>query len=356
MTLAGKSVRDVALDALMLPFDDGTLAWPADPRRVAFLRARAGPALPAQAAQWSCEQGFRPAADQLLDAGLQLVPTLHHGAFDCVLVLPPRQRQEARALLARAASLLAPGACLVAAQHNDEGARSMQGDLARLLGNVQAVSKHHCRVAWALRDADAHESPHADPALAAAWLADDQPRALGSDGLLRRPGVFAWDRLDPGSALLIDALPADLQGRAADLGAGVGALSVELLRRCPGITALDLFEAEARALALARANVEALAPDIPVGYHWHDVPRGIPGRYDTIVMNPPFHTGRAADPSLGLGFIAAASAALAPGGRLLLVANRHLPYEAALGAGFASVQRLREADGFKVVDARKAAA
>src|SRR3546814_1432619 len=38
-------------------------------------------------------------------------------------------------------------------------------------------------------------------------------------------------------------LPADLHGHAADLGAGGGYLSVELLQRCPGITALDLFEA-----------------------------------------------------------------------------------------------------------------
>jgi 16S rRNA (guanine1207-N2)-methyltransferase len=364
VTGAGRSARDAALDALMLPFDDGALAWPADPRRVAFLRARAGVALPAQAAHWQCEQGFRPAADALLASGLQLLPTLQQGAFDCVLALPPRQRQESRALLARALALLAPGGCLVAAQRNDEGARSMHDDLDRLVGGVQAASKHHCRVAWATRpnpaagagEKFAPADRHPDAALATAWLADDQPRALGSDGLLRRPGLFAWDRLDAGSALLIDALPADLHGRAADLGAGVGALSVALLRRCPAITTLDLFEAEARALELARANVQASSPDIPVGYHWHDVSRGLPDRFDTIVMNPPFHTGRAAEPALGLAFIAAASDALAPGGRLVLVANRQLPYETALAAGFASVRRLRDADGFKVVEARKATA
>ena len=349
MTVVGKAARDLALDTLLLPFGAGTLAWPADPRRVCFLRARAGDALPLDARAWRCEQGFRPHADRLLAAGLQLVPTITHGEFDLALVLPPRQRQESRALLARAAGLLAPGGGLVAAQHNDEGARSMQDDLARLVGDAQAVSKHHCRVAWVARNGRG-----VDAARAAAWLADDQPRPLGVDGLLRRPCLFAWDRLDPGSALLIDVLPPDLAGRAADLGAGVGALSVELLRRCPGIVSLDLFEAESRALDLARANVDALAPDIPVAYHWHDVARGVPGRFDVVVMNPPFHAGRAAEPTLGNAFIAAAAWALAPGGRLLLVANRHLPYEAALGTGFASVRRLREADGFKVIEARKA--
>ena len=352
MTVAGKAARDLALDTLLLPFDTGVLDWPADPRRVCFLRARAGEALPHDAAAWHCEQSFRSSADRLLAGGLQVVPTLTQGAFDFALVLPPRQRQESRALLARAAGLLAPAGCLVAAQRNDEGARSMQDDLAGLIGTgVQALSKHHCRVAWGRLSAQG-----IDATQAAAWLSDDRPRALGVDGLLRRPGVFAWDRLDPGSALLIDCLPPDLAGRAADLGAGVGALSVELLHRCPGIVALDLFEAEARALELARANVDALSPDIPVAYHWHDVARGVPGRFDVIVMNPPFHAGRAAEPALGHAFIAAAASALAPGGRLLLVANRHLPYEAALGAGFASVRVLREADGFKVILARRAPA
>ncbi len=345
---SNRAARDVALDTLMLPFQDGSVTWPADPPGVLFLRARAGASLPRDAAHWSCEQSFRPWADGLLQAGLALVPMVASGAFARVLLLPQRQRQESRALLARASRLLAPDGMLVVAQHNDEGARSLQDDMHGLFGTVNALSKNHCRAVWA-------SAGTVDAALADAWLADDSPRPMGADGLLRRPGVFAWDRLDVGSALLIDALPTDLSGHVADLGAGVGALSVELLHRCPGIRALDLFEAEGRALDLARANIEALSPDIPVDYHWRDVAAGIQGRFDAIVMNPPFHTGRAADPGLGQAFIAAAASSLVSGGRLLLVANRHLPYEATLGAAFTHVHRLREADGFKVVEARRSA-
>lgn len=343
---SNRAARDAALDTLMLPFQDGSLAWPADPDGVLFLRARAGSSLPPEAVRWNCEQTFRPWADGLMRAGMALQPTVAQGAFSRILLLSPRQRQESRALLARASRLLAADGVLVAAQHNDDGARSLQEDMRALFATVHATSKHHCRAVWA-------GAGTVDAALADAWLAEDLPRPMGSDGLLRRPGVFAWDRLDIGSALLIDALPADLAGHVADLGAGVGALSVELLRRCPGIRALDVFEAEARALELARANIQALAPDIPIEYHWRDVAAGIEGHFDAIVMNPPFHTGRAADPGLGQAFIAAAASALVPGGRLLLVANRHLPYEAALGAAFSHVQRIREADGFKVVEARK---
>lgn len=359
---ASPATRDVALDTLLLPFAEGALAWPA-PERVLFLRARHGAGLPREATGWRVEQSFRPHADALIAAGIPVEPEHASGDFDLVLLLPPRQRQESRALLARAWQRLAPGGTLVAAQRNDEGARSLQDDVARLFGPVQALAKHHCRAIVARRDADVGDAravagtvPDAAAALAAAWLADDAPRPVGAAALLSRPGVFAWDHVDRGSALLVDALPPDLCGRAADLGAGIGVLSLALLSRCPGLVSLELYEAEARALALARANVDARDPDIPVGYHWHDVTRGLPARYDTIVSNPPFHVGRDPDPALGQAFIAAAAAALAPGGRLWLVANRQLPYEGTLGAGFASVRCVLERDGYKIVEARRTGA
>ncbi|HRN59764.1 MAG TPA: class I SAM-dependent methyltransferase, partial [Chiayiivirga sp.] len=171
-----------------------------------------------------------------------------------------------------------------------------------------------------------------------------------------RPGLFAWDRVDAASALLAEHLPVGLAGRVADAGAGWGYLSTALLRRCPGIAALDLFEADARALEPARRNLEdALAgrTDVAIRAHWHDVTAGLPGPFDAVVMNPPFHVGRADDPALGRAFIASAAAALAPGGALWLVANRHLPYEAELEARFGTVRRIAERDGFKVIHAKE---
>ena len=55
-------------------------------------------------------------------------------------------------------------------------------------------------------------------------------------------------------------------------------------------------------------------------------------RYTRIIMNPPFHTGQATDVDLGRAFLRVASASLKRGGKLMLVANRQLPYEAALEA------------------------
>ncbi len=345
------STSDPALDALFLPFATGALAWPAGP--VLFLRAREGVAMRQfPLAQLVCEQSFKPFADELERGGLQVVADAaaadtRHAA---VLVLPPRQREEARALLARALSLAAPGGVVVASITNNEGAKSGEADLRQLAGIGGSVTKYHCRTFWTRPLESAH-----DAALQARWLALDAPRPILDGRFRSRPGLFAWDRIDPASALLAQHLPADLSGDGADLGAGYGYLSAEVLARCAGVRALHLYEAEARALALARHNLrDATAP---LDYRWHDVTTGLPQRYDFIVSNPPFHTQSRADrPDIGRRFIAVAAEALKPGGRLYLVANRHLPYEQTLDAGFGQLRVLAERDGFKVIEAVKAPA
>lgn len=339
--------EDPALQALMLPFADGTLAWPGD--GALFLRARDGWPLHERALPGLvCEQSFKPDADALQRSGFELRAP-DDIRYPLVLVLPPRQRDEARALFAQALARLQPGGIVVASMANDAGAKSGEADLAHIAGPVASRSKHKCRVFWA------QPAPGSgDAELAAQWRALDAPRKVAGGRFLSRPGVFAWDRIDAASALLAEYLPGDLAGRAADLGAGHGYLSVELLQRCAGITAIDLYEAEARALELARENLAPFASQAAIDFRWHDVTAGLPQRYDVIVSNPPFHAqGSTARPDIGRAFIAAAAQALAPGGRLWLVANRHLPYEQVLDASFGSVRIVAQRDGFKVVEAVK---
>ena len=342
------AASDPSLTALFVPFERGAVALTAD-ARVLVLRARDGAALRARAtAGWQCVQSFKPYADALNRAGLAVSAAPAGTGFDAVLLLPPRQRDEARALFADGLARLRAGGLLLASVGNDEGARSAQADLARLAGPLQAESKHHCRVFWT-------EAARTDAALLARWQALDAVQPIAG-GWVSRPGLFAWNRIDPGSALLARHLPATLGGRVADFGGGWGYLSCELLARCAAVRTLDLFEAEARALAPAQANLErsnaGRAQSAALALHWHDVGAGVPGRFDVVVSNPPFHERRADQPELGQRFIAAAAAALADDGSLWLVANRHLPYEATLMQQFRVVDTVAAADGYKVFAAQ----
>lgn len=342
---------EAQLDALFLPFASGELPSPGDGRTL-FLRARDGASLRAFArADWLYEQSFRPFADELRRAGRTVGEAAEGERFATVLLLPPRQRDEARASFARAAGHVDPGGIVLAAVPNAEGAKSAEADFVRLFGAVRSLSKHKCRVFWATAGSTI------DTALLEEWSAFDAPRRIPG-GYLSRPGLFAWDRIDTASALLAAHLPTDLHGRVADLGAGYGYLAAQVVARCPAVTSIDLYEAEARALEPARTNLaEAVAASgraVDVDVHWHDVTAGLPRRYDAIVSNPPFHQGRADLPELGRAFIEAAADALLPRGRLWLVANRHLPYEATLASRFAQVHTVAMQDGFKVIEAVRA--
>ena len=347
--VAAAPVDDV-LDALFLPLEQGILRLPAD-ARVLFLRARDGFRLREMAKPgWRGEQSFKPFAEALERSRFRVDAQVGGEHFDLVLVLPPRQRDEARALFARAVQLAAPGGVVLACVPNAEGAKSAQADLAVLAKQGGQLSKHKCRVFWTVPLDGTH-----DTALQAEWLALDTPRRNAA-GYWSRPGLFAWDRIDAASALLAAHLPRDLAGHVADLGVGYGFLASEVIARCPGATALDGFEAEQRALEPAQRNLaeaqERAGRHVAVALHWHDVTTGLPGRYDAIVSNPPFHQGRADQPELGRAFIAAAARALTPHGQLWLVANRHLPYEATLTALFSEVRAVADEGGFKVITAR----
>lgn len=342
---------DPALETLLLPFATGELAWP--DAAALFLRARDGWALrqfPLR--KLVCEQSFRPDADALSRAGLEVVEEVSASLserFPLVLVLPPRQRDELRALFARAVSLAAPGGIVVACMANDEGAKSGESDLQKLAGLGGKLTKNHCRVFWT-----PPLSGVPDAELLAQWSQLDARRSILDGRFVSRPGVFAWDRVDAASALLAERLPRDLAGAGADLGAGYGFLSSEILAHNENVSALHLYEAEARALDCAKINLAPFADTTDLDFRWHDVAAGLPQPYDFIVTNPPFHTTqKAGRPDIGQRFIAVAAQALKPGGRLWLVANRHLPYEQVLNANFGSVRVAAERDGFKAIEAVK---
>lgn len=344
-----RMTTDPVLKTLFLPLETAQVDLDEE-ARVLFLRARAGRELALlDVADLTCEQSFAPSRDALDKAGYKVSAETDEDGFDLVLVLPTRQRQEARAQLARAAMKVRPGGMVLACAANTEGAKTLESDLESLLGGADSLSKNKCRVVWHSMDPE-----KLDTGLMAEWSRLDEPRAVLDGSWQSRPGLFAWDRIDPASRLLIDHLPETLSGRGADLGAGFGVLSRALLDKAPKVTSIDLYEAEKRALDLAQENLKSYRERATLTGIWSDVTKGIEGPYDFVIMNPPFHqTGKADRADVGQGFIKAAFDGLRSSGLLYLVANRHLPYEHTLKDLFASVDMIADEGGYKVICARK---
>lgn len=104
------------------------------------------------------------------------------------------------------------------------------------------------------------------------------------------------------------------------------------------------------ALECARRNVV----DPRAVFHWADATKWTPDQgIDSVVMNPPFHVGRASEPQIGQAFVAAAARILKGHGNLWMVANRHLPYEAELKTRFAKVTEIGGDARFKLFHATR---
>jgi len=309
--------------------------YPADPGPVLFLGAEPYPDLPPLTA-W---QPLKPLADLCERAGITLTD-MPCGKFSTVLFLPGKSKDEILAGFASAHDFLAPGGTLIVGLANTAGASRFEKELSRAVPLRYSVSKNKCR-AFAV----GNTTPWDETALGG-WREPAEPRKIPGTDFLTAPGVFSADHIDPGSALLAEKLPPSLYGRVADLGAGWGYLSRMALEKAPKISHIDLFEADARALACAQKNLPSGAP---ASFHWHDVTTGLPERYDHIITNPPFHTAQAKDVDLGKAFLTAAAASLKRGGTLHLVANRQLPYEAHLAALGLCSRIIAEDHAFKVL-------
>ncbi|KIC16498.1 methyltransferase [Leisingera sp. ANG-DT] len=279
-------------------------------------------------------QPFRPDHDHFAAQGYACAPSLEAGAdYAAAVVFLPRAKALARMLVAQAAAATHGQVLIDGAK--TEGIDSLLKDLRKRCTPSAPVSKAHGKIFWIEGGTDLSD-----------WQPDGPQQV---EGFITAPGVFSADGIDPASRMLAAALPQKLGRCVADLGAGWGYLSAQVLKR-EGVEELHLVEADHAALACARLN----AADPRAHFHWSDARSWkAPCVVNTVVTNPPFHTGRAAEPSLGQAFIGAAASMLAASGSLWMVANRHLPYETALAERFAQVREEGGDNRFKILHAAK---
>ncbi len=286
--------------------------------------------LPAAARRFSPLHPGREAIEDAADASLARL-----------VVLAPPGVLERRFVLAHALRALAPGGELIALAPKDRGGSRLRKELEVFGCTVTETARRHHRICVTHRPA---ELVGLDVA-----LAESGPQFVPELGLWSQPGVFSWDRIDPGTALLIASAP-KLAGRGADFGCGVGVLARAVLET-PDVAGLVMIDIDARAVNAARRNIS----DPRASLLQHDLREAPPGLADLnfVVMNPPFHAAGSEDRSLGQTFIRRAAAVLKRGGLCRLVANIGMPYEAVLAECFSAVKPLGQQHGYKLFEARK---
>jgi 16S rRNA (guanine1207-N2)-methyltransferase len=341
-----KAAADPAMLAVLHPFMRGDLAVD-DGAPVLLVNAVAVEALSVlSGAVLSAWQDWRGAADDLVTAGVTLAGREEGSEQDAVLVRLPRQREEARFMMAAAWDRLRVGGFFVVAAANDSGGGRLYDDLAPHLSGSQELVKHKCRIVWVEKTSGM--------TLPAAWREGGTIQRQKETGYWTQPGLFSWDRVDNATVLLLPYLPQNLNGVVADLGCGTGVIADYMLAKNPDLRRVMCFDADARAVEIARMNLAERHGGRDVECIWADLskPHAVKP-VDMVVMNPPFHVEKMQAVALGQAFIANAAQMLKQNGTLFMVANAHLPYEQDLTRHFRNVQKLHEGYGFKIITAQK---
>lgn len=284
-----------------------------------------------------CEQGLRPVFKRLKQTGYAVEAAIEE-IRDCAgaLIFAGRNRRQNERWIARAWSMVDAGAPTLIAGEKTSGIASLRKWIRQFAEIEASQSKHHAMV-FSFRSTGEPPTP--------------QDSAM-PEGFFTAPGMFSADGVDSGSQMLASHFGEHIAGRVADFGCGWGYLGSRLLTASPNLSSLDCYEADWQSLQAARRNLSAPERGVAIGFHWIDLLREpVLSDFDWVVMNPPFHAGRAAHPAIGTAFVRTASKALKPDGRLLMVANRQLPYEAELEARFRSFRQIAEENGFKIIEA-----
>jgi 16S rRNA (guanine1207-N2)-methyltransferase len=283
-------------------------------------------------------------------------PLMAGGEYDDVLLLLPKGRDLARLLFLECYAALRHGGHLYLAGPNDGGIKSAIADAEALFGpaTLLAYKGGNRAVSLLKQGAPASLPPSFSmPGVASGTYHTFAVTLQNETYLVRsRPGVFAWRQLDSGTQMLLDALTVHVTDEVLDVGCGYGLIGLHAARQATK-GYVTLVDVDTLACDCAEATLAANGVDnarVLLG----DGLAAVPGqRFSLIVSNPPFHSGHEPTLQVAESFVREAHQALAPRGRLVLVANRFLPYDRLMGELFGAVQTLRQTPQYHVLYAEK---
>lgn len=167
-----------------------------------------------------------------------------------------------------------------------------------------------------------------------------------------KPGVFGWNKIDPGSAFLIEQLDTFIEQMATppqsllDLGCGYGFLT--LMSYHLPVQHRVATDNNATALLAAQKNIDLSG--INVDLIADDCGENITEKFDLILCNPPFHQGFNIDSQLTEKFLRNTQRLLTPKGAALYVVNQFIPLEQKASSLFGTIVQIAENRSFKVIE------
>ncbi len=324
-----------------------------DPRLARWVAQQVGPSGRVRALHLSAQVLKRLARVPQVEVSEAVYPDpATHGPADVALLEIPKGRHVARAYLWTAAQALRPQGRLYLAGANAVGAKAVIQDAAALFGAAPILGhKRSHRVAVAVRP----ETLRVPASWGSQMSWRPQMRSIqrpeGTYTIVTMPGVFSWEHLDEGTALLLDHLGAEPRSDVLDVGCGYGIIGLAAARAGARVVLVD---DNLLAVRCAAANVRANGLEGRCEVLASDLTQAVQGRkFDLVLSNPPFHQGVDVSTSVAVRLVREAFDVLRRRGRLRIVANAFLPYDRAMRDTFGNVRVVAENARYRVLEATR---
>ena len=266
--------------------------------------------------------------------------------FDLLLIFLPKAKQETQYLLANLAPYLRVSAEIIIVGEKNCGIKSASRLLTPYTSQTNLIdSARHCSILYSQLDKTVAVFQQTK------WI-KTYPININDIELqiCSLPGVFSYGELDKGSELLLENLPENITGSLLDFGCGAGVIACYLLKKFPHLN-IDLIDINSYALASAKLSLAQnnLQGEVFPSNVFSDVKN----KYDFLISNPPFHSGKETDYQAAETFISQAPTHLKNKGILSIVANKFLKYEPLLQSAFTNINVTQENNKFKVLTCLK---
>lgn len=261
--------------------------------------------------------------------------------YDTVVLFYPKSKEQFGFTLAQLKNAIGPKSQVFVCGDNKGGIKSLSSHAEKLgLAANKLDNAKHCL--WFSLFGDFNRLPDI---AASSFTVSAAGETLT---LCSLPGVFNHGKLDTGTALLLQHLPAIESGKVLDFACGCGVVGAMLKSKHPGI---ELFSSDVSLLAVKATELTLAVNGLSGTVIAANGLPAQPKQFDCIVTNPPFHTGIKTDYSIVETFIRESATRLSSSGHLTLVANSHLAYLELLQQAFKKVTVLAKANGFTVYQA-----
>ncbi|MDO6497867.1 16S rRNA (guanine(1207)-N(2))-methyltransferase RsmC [Photobacterium sanguinicancri] len=264
--------------------------------------------------------------------------------IDMILLYWPKAKAEADYLLSMVLAKFGTGTEICIVGENRSGVRSAEKMFTPYGPLTKYDSARRCGFYWGRCD-----NP-AQPFELSAWFRNYPLTVAGTEITIRSlPGVFSHGEFDKGSELLLNTLP-KLRGKVLDFGCGAGVIGAVMKTNNPSIE-LELCDISALALESARETFKL--NNLEAKFTATDVFAELPGSYNYLVSNPPFHSGLKTCYEPTENFIAQAPQHLHNDGALIIVANSFLQYPPLIQKSFGECRTAATTNKFNIYAAKK---